>query len=109
MCFLPLKSVLISRDDCHPPYNSVKKLLLKFQPTKRNTMMMAHAMIRSSDLFKPQQHEEGDGGEAASYPLVERHCAVTVIVYLAHHVGQDLEHYKSVQDLQVLSAYVSQD
>lgn len=43
-------------------------------------------MMRSSDLFKPQQDEKGDGCEAASYPLLERHCAVTVIVDLAHHV-----------------------
>ena len=56
-------------------------------------MMMTHFVVRSSDLLKPQQHKEGDGGEAASDPLVERHCAVTVIVNLAHHVGQDLEHY----------------
>ena len=42
-------------------------------------------------LLEPQQHEEGDGGEAAPDPLLEGHRAVTVIVYLGHHVGQDLK------------------
>ena len=49
--------------------------------------------MRRSDLFKPQQDEKGDGCEAASDPLLQRHCAVTVIVNLAHHVGQDLNHF----------------
>ena len=48
--------------------------------------------IRDFDLFQPQQHEEGDGGEAASDPLLERNRAVTVIVNLSHHVGQDLKY-----------------
>ena len=42
-------------------------------------------------LLEPQQHEKGDGGEAAPDPLLEGHRAVTVIVYLGHHVGQDLK------------------
>ena len=45
------------------------------------------------DLFQPEQHEEGDGGEPTSDPLLERNCAVTVIVNLGHHVGQDLKYF----------------
>ena len=64
-------------------------------------------------LLQAEQHEEGDGGEAALDPLLQRHLhtqpghvsratchvlhvtthrPVAVVVNLAHHVRQDLEH-----------------
>ena len=39
-----------------------------------------------------QQDQQRDGGEASSDPLLQGDCSVPVIVYLFHHLFQDLEH-----------------
>lgn len=42
MCSLPLKSALISRDDCRPPYNS-EKYFAKMSTYKKNyTTILTH-------------------------------------------------------------------
>jgi hypothetical protein len=47
-------------------------------------------VVKPTHRVEPQQDQEGDGGEAAPLPLLQRHSPVGVVVDLDHHVLQDL-------------------